>query len=181
MDEIELKLNSEVVEDLYDMIVYGHEEETTKQSIALVLHWYVKRAIDETEQRRLKGPGKTNRDQQGGHVDRVILLANLLGAGEIPYRILKVSNNQEQLYTLEALVENESEVQAVGVDAKQDYRFRESEKQSEMYWRPADPSHCRRAGRIEGLEEKNLIEKKTDGERRYYDWVEISDLCTVRP
>lgn len=174
MDEIELKLNSKVVEDLYHSLLWKEEEKMSKQSISILLHWYVKQGIDDWDQGRLKGPEKTSRDSGGGQVDQVVLLANLLGAGDISYRILKVSNGHEEWHTLEVLVENESENQTVGVDAEKDYRFRQSSDHKEMYWRPCDPTHCRRAGRIDGLEEKDLIEKKKDGDRKHYEWKKIS-------
>jgi len=175
MNEIELKLNSNVVEDLYHSLLWKQEEKMSKQSISILLHWYIKRGIDDRDQGRLKGPEKTNRDRGGGHVDQVVLLANLLGAGNIPYRILKVSNGHEEWHTLEALVKNESEIQVIGVDAEKHYRFRQSSDYDGMYWRPCDPTHCRRAGRIEGLEKKDLIEKKKDGDRKHYEWKKISD------
>ena len=158
---------------------YSQGQEPALQSQALAFHRFIRFQIDDVEQATLKSPEITLRDGEGGLVDQIVLLASMCVSRGISCRVLRVSNTQEVRHTLEVLVRNETDVQAIGVDAEQHYPFRESRRRDQWYWTPADPRLCRRTGDLETLEEKELIEKKSDGDKKYYDWVEISDRYSI--
>lgn len=181
MKHIRETVEPKAVEDVCEDLLDGGGDRLTKQSISILLHRYVRDNITQTDQNVLKSPEITIEDREGGHLDRIVLLTSMFQNSGLVARILKISNQRNTWYTSEVLVENESEIQSIGVDAEKDYRFRESTEKPGMFWRPADPELCSRAGKIEGLEDRDLIEKKSDGVRRYYDWVQISDRCAIRP
>lgn len=182
MKQIQETVEPEAVEEAVEESLrpaYPEDKEPVLQSQALIFHRFIRFNIDDVEQETLKSPEITLRDREGGLVDQIVLLASMCVSKGISCRILRVSNTREVRHTLEVLVRNETDVQVIGVDAEQHYPFRESKRRDRWFWTPADPRICRRTGDLETLEEKELIEKKSDGDEKYYDWVEISDRYSI--
>ncbi|MFB1064797.1 hypothetical protein [Natrinema sp. H-ect4] len=183
-EQLKQAVDPEPVERVCDTILETADstsDDLNKLSQAIVYHRFIRFQITDSAQGELKPPEVTATEQRGGRSDQVVLLASMLLSKGITCRILKASTFNKSVYTLEVLVDNESETQAVGVDAKQEYRFKESNQREGLYWTPADPQLCPRPGKLGDLKEEDLITKKSENGRRLYEWRNSEDSVTICP
>jgi len=172
MKQIQETVKPEVAEKAAEEVLrpaYPQAKEPVLQSQALAFHRFIRFQIDDVEQETLKSPEITLRDGEGGVVDQIVLLASMYVSKGISCRVLRVTNEYQVRHTLEVLVQNETDVKAIGFNAEQHYPFRESRRRDGWYWTPADPRLCSRTGDLETLEKEELIEKKSKGNKKYYD------------
>lgn len=183
-EQLKQAVDTESVERICDTILDTADstsDDLNKLSQAIVYHRFIRFQITDSAQGELKAPEATGSEKEGGRLDQIVLLASMLLSKGISCRILQVSNAKYTIHTLEVLVENESETQAVGVDAQQEYRFKESNRREGLYWTPADPQLCSRPGKLGDLEEEELITKKSDDGRRFYEWRNSEESLILRP
>lgn len=178
MNRVQEAVDPEVAEDpSIDHLSVGEAEKKSLNVQALAIHKFVRSEIESVPQRHLQEPEATLEKGRGGPIDQVILLASICIGNQISNQIILVGGR----LTVEVLVENEADTQAVGVDAREQYCLRECSFESEMYWTPADPELCSRPGDLDELQEMNLIEKKSECKRNFYTWLSQRDQYRFSP
>lgn len=176
--DIQQAVDPEAVDNVCDNILsiaYPPGQDPSFSVQALAYHRFIRFQIEDIEQENLQSPETTMSQMQGGHLDQIILLASMCASKEISCQVLETYSSEDRRYTLEVLVDNESEVQEIGVDARTRYSLRESKEIEGRYWTPADPSICNRPGDLEPLEQRDLIQKKTENSTNLYEWNQYSD------
>jgi hypothetical protein len=158
---------------------YPPGQEPVLQSQALAFHRYVRLHISDIDQSNLKNPRETLKDMEGGLIDQIVLLASMCVSRGISCRIFRTSNDSDSRYTLEVLVENDNDVESLAIDAENQYKLRESKRRDGWYWTPADPMICESTGDLDELVQRKFIEKKTEGDTKYYDWISTSNQYTI--
>jgi hypothetical protein len=171
--------SAETVAESVLRLGYPPGQEPVLQSQALAFHRYVRLHISDIDQGKLKNPCETLEDTEGGLIDQIVLLASMCVSKGISCRIFRANNESDARYTLEVLVKNENDVEALAIDAEQQYRLRESNRRDGWYWTPADPVICKSTGDLDELEQRKFTEKKTKGNTKYYDWITTSNQYTI--